>query len=489
MAESSQLIAVRQLMTASLRQFTTKMFAHMNKTEFVMGKHHFAIFNALDKVVRGKCNRLIINVAPRYSKTLLCSQMLVAYGLAINPAAKFLLLSYSGSLSQDNSMAVKDIVNSELYQTVFPRTTVRRGSDTKVRWDTTQKGGVYATTTLGQVTGFGAGSVDDSEEVIAEFDSNQGQSKSKFSGAIVIDDPLKPEEALSDLVRERVNRRFETTIRSRVNSRNTPIVIIMQRLHEHDLCGYLQEVEPDAWTVLSLPCIYTDDETGEEKALWEFKHTLTELYAKRAIDPFVFETQYMQNPKPMEGLMYRPFKTYELIPETRVRIRSNYTDSADTGADWLCSICYIETEAFVYVTDILYTKKPMEYTEPALAEMLTKEQTEIAHVEGNNGGRGFARNVERLCREMGNRKTSFRTFTQSQNKQVRIFTHANEANNTILFPADWERRFPEYAADIKSYRKEGRNAHDDAPDALTGIIEKLGSQTGLTDSELLNELL
>ena len=77
--------------------------------------------------------------------------------------------------------------------------------------------------------------------------------ESDFAGAIVIDDPIKPEDALSETIRERVNNRFESTIRNRVNSRNTPIIIIMQRLHEHDLCGYLHEIEPEEW-VKACPC-------------------------------------------------------------------------------------------------------------------------------------------------------------------------------------------------------------------------------------------
>lgn len=80
-----------------------------------------------------------------------------------------------------------------------------------------------------------------------------------------------------------MNNRFESTIRNRVNSRNTPIIIIMQRLHEHDLCGYLQEIEPEEWTVLSLPCIW-HDENGQEQPLWEFKHTLEELHKIREIE-------------------------------------------------------------------------------------------------------------------------------------------------------------------------------------------------------------
>jgi predicted phage terminase large subunit-like protein len=271
-----------------------------------------------------------------------------------------------------------------------------------------------------------------------------------------------------------VNNRFETTIRNRVNSRNTPIVIIMQRLHEHDLCGYLQSIEPDDWTVLSLPCIYTGED-GQEKALWEHKHTIEELRKIEKANPFVFETQYMQNPTPIEGLMYRDFKTYEVVPYAKRTVKMNYTDTADTGEDYLCSICYDDCPEGIFVTDVLYTPKPMEYTEPKTAEMLSRNRTEIANVESNNGGRGFARNVEKHLRTMGNNKTAISWFSQNKNKQVRIFTLSADVNNLVHFPVGWETRWPEFYNALRSYRKEGRNAHDDAPDALTGCVEKRGS--------------
>ena len=100
------------------------------------------------------------------------------------------------------------------------------------------------------------------------------------------------------------------------------------------------------------------------------------------------------------------------------------------------------------------------------------------------------RNVERICREYENRKTQFIPFTQSKNKNVRIFTRANEVNNMIYMPSDWERRWPEFAHDVKAYRKEGKNAHDDAPDALTGVIEKCENLLkGVTDEQLMNDFL
>lgn len=443
--------------------FTKHFFKCNNDKKFVVGEHHIRICEKLNEVLDGKCTRLIINISPRYGKTELAVKNFIAMGLAKNPKAKFIHLSYSGNLAIDNSVAIKDIVNSEEYQNLFPDTKVKYGSDTKSRWDTEQGGGVYATSTLGQITGFGAGIV---EEEGKEYE---------FGGAIVIDDPIKPEDALSDVEREKVNRRFETTIRNRLNSRNTPIIIIMQRLHEHDLCGYLQEIEPDTWEVLSLPAITYEE--GEPKALWPFKHTLEELYAIKNANGNVFETQYMQNPTPLEGLMYGEFKTYDALPITKTKIRKNYTDTADTGADFLCSINYVETEIGNFILDVLYTDKPMEYTEPMVAAMLHKDNINVSNIESNNGGRGFARQVEAQTRILANNTTKIEWFHQSANKQSRIFSRSNEVTNLTYFPIGWERKWPLFANHIKGFRKDGKDTHDDAEDCLTGTIEMRGKHS------------
>ncbi len=440
--------------------FARYFFKLMNGgKKFVVGKHHRMICDKLNDVLTGKTRRLIINIAPRYSKSELVSRNFIAMGLAINPAAKFIHLSYSGDLALGNSVAVKDIVKSEDYQRLFG-VEIAVGTDTKSQWNTTKGGGLYATSSLGQVTGFGAGAIE-----------NEGD-EWQFGGAIVIDDPIKPADALSDNNREAVNLHFETTIRNRVNSRNTPIIIIMQRLHEHDLCGYLMELEPDEWEVLSVPCIsYNED--GEEEALWPFKHTIEELHKIESANQFVFDTQYMQNPKPLEGLMYSKLRTYDILPMEQ-SIRKNYTDTADKGADFLCSVCYVETPSGMYVTDVLYTDKPMEYTEVKTAEMLLINGTQLVKVESNNGGEGFARNVEKNVRLQGTPvalKMNFTSFFQSLNKNVRIFSHSAEVQNLIHFPSDWETRWPQFAQAVKGYRKVGRNAHDDAPDVLTGMVE------------------
>lgn len=455
---------------SSTLNFTRYFFKQRNHRKFIIGRHHRIIASALDDVLAGKTKKLIINIAPRYGKTELAVKSFIAMGLALNPKAKFIHLSYSDDLARDNSSDVQAIMRETEYQRLFD---AKPTSTNSKKWYTEQGGGLYAVSSAGQVTGFGAGLVDpetDDTEMLDEF--TPYVNGTDFGGAIIIDDPIKPDDALSALVRAKVNQKFDTTIRNRVNSRNTPIIIIMQRLNEDDLCGFLMKKEPDEWRVISLPCIYTD-ENGDEQSLWPFKHTLEELHDLRDKNAWVYDTQYMQNPKPMEGLMYeREWKTYQFRPATRYAIRKAYVDTADTGSDFLCAIVYDETEIGNFVVDVLFTQKPMEYTEPATAQMLTKHGVVECTIESNNGGRSFARAVEKEMRLMGNGKTKVKWFHQTQNKQERIFTHSADVQNLTFMPDGWNRLFPQFHSQITGYMKIGNNPHDDAPDALTGTIEK-----------------
>lgn len=476
----------------SLEKYTKAIFKAQYNRSFVVSEHHREIFEALQNVVDGKCRRLIINMPPRYSKTEIVVKMFMSWCFALNPKCRFLHLSYSDILVYDNSETIRSAMQTELYKALFSQSQLASEKGSAKRWRTKAGGELYAVSTQGQVTGFGAGAVDldpdidklDGGSDVFVFDDHTnemlsmiGAKSNAFQGAIVIDDPMKASDSDSDLVRERINQRFENTIRNRVNSRNTPIIIIMQRLHEHDLCGYLQEIEPEEWTVLSLPAIQLDKETGEEHALWPAKHTLDELYKLRKINPTIFETQYMQNPMPTEGLMYHEFKTYsvqELPSGNAAQQRWCYVDTADTGSDYLCAICFINTPETVYVTDILYTQDPMEKTEVLLAKMLTENSISECLIESNNGGRQFARNVKTKVRvNMHNFKTIIHTFTQTKNKAARIYSNSALVNSDVAFPEGWDKKWRDFYNAITTYRKDNKrkSVHDDAPDALTGVIE------------------
>lgn len=458
---------------SSLIFHTRYFFKQRYHKKFVVGEHHIKICEALERVLKGECKRLIINIAPRYGKTELAVKSFISHGLSLNPAAKFIHLSYSDSLALDNSEDIKDLIASEYYQSVFPGVQLKKDSKAKKKWYTTAGGGVYATATGGQVTGFGAGEVDrDESELTEEEDEDFNEffdniaDKQEFAGALIIDDAIKPEDAYSEIKRERVNQRFDSTIRNRTNSRNTPIVIIGQRLHENDLCGYLMEVEPEEWEVLSLPSI-KDDGT----ALWPHKDTIEELNKKWKLNAIVFEAQHMQRPKPREGLLYKSLKTYEVIPFGS-KERKAVVDTADTGDDYLCALAYVKTDTGYYITDVLYTDKGMEVTEEETAVLLNRNSIEKVKIESNNGGRGFSRNVERICRMQGNHRTAFTWFHQTENKETRIFTNAAEVQNMIYFLHNWALLWPAFYKAVTGYLAKGKNKNDDAPDALTMIIEE-----------------
>lgn len=496
--EAKEFKVARVMCLEDVMIHTRYFFRKMKKRKFIVNSHHEQVCNVLNMVIEGLLTKVIINIAPRYSKTELAVKNFVSSAFAHNPASVFIHLSYSQKLVEDNSEAIKAVIKSQEYQSMFPEVRISGKNDSKKKWNTTAGGSFYAASTAGQVTGMGAGTVEDEEDYI-EFESqlkallesievNSFAVKSKFGGALIIDDPIKPEDAFSDVLRVKINERWDSTLKNRVNSRRTPIIVMGQRTHEEDLSGHLMQSDgftydlqeainnPDIWYVLSIPVIQEDGK-GNEFALWPFKHSLPELKKMQVTDQLNFDTQYMQDPTPLIGLMYGTFRTYknvESIPLTLKSIRKSYVDTADEGKDFLCSICYHETETAMYVTDVIYTQEPMEVTEPGVAIQLAKQRTNTARFESNNGGRSFARTVETQTRMLKNVATSFTWFHQVNNKKVRIFNASAKVTNLIYMPEDWASRWPKFYKAVTTYRKEGKNAHDDAPDTLTGMVEYFG---------------
>lgn len=474
---------------------TRYFFVKQYNRKFVVNEHHRIVCDALNLVLKGKIVKLIINIAPRYSKTEIAVKNFISSGLSINPGSKFIHLSYSDDLALDNSEGVKDIVNSEAYQQLFPEVQIKKGSDSKKKWYTSVGGGVYATSTAGQVTGFGAGKVEEEVNLnLTSEDIDFIPESDVFAGALVIDDAIKPEDAYSDTKRDKINARWESTIKNRVNSRKTPMVVMGQRTHPDDISGYLMHtdgftydlnealLDPAIWYVISLPALI-DFGLPTQRALWEFKHTVSELLKMREADSQVFDTQYQQNPQPLEGLMYTTFRTYHNIPHDESWIVKSYTDTADKGKDFLFQCVYVETKTGIYVQDIIYTNLPMKETEPMCAVQLHKYSVEQARFESNNGGEGFARAVENQTRVIGNTATKFITFHQSANKEVRIFNNSSKVTNLIYMPHDWKVRWPLVYKHVTNYLKAGGNSSDDAEDGLTGMVEFFGKKKESNDND------
>ena len=464
-------------LTSSPLLFTRYFYKKRFGRKFIVSRHHEKIADVLNRVIQGELTRVIINLPPRYSKTELCVKNFIAQGLAINPAAKFIHLSGSDELARDNSEEVRDLVKSEEYQSVFPYVQVKRDSDSKKKWYTTSGGGVYATSAAGQVTGFGAGAVDNEND----FDDFFPNDITKFSGAIIIDDPIKPEDANSDTLRDRVNNRFETTIRSRVNSRHTPIVIIMQRLHLDDLCGYLIDLEGDIkdggeWYVLSLPAIYINEE-GRESALWPFKHTLDELKKLRRANEAVFDSQYMQDPMPKEGLLFPLDELNFYDPESVDLTASEYSilqaDPADKGDDFGSALGRV-INGYVYLPVITCNTLGLDYNIPAITEITVREKPTVACLEGNGGWIQTCKDIRKGIQDMDD-SIEILIYSETKNKEEKISGQAYFIKTRFMFRKDYM-QYPEYAKAIKRLTRYLRNVkkqNDDVPDLLASMSRYL----------------
>ena len=330
------------------------------------------------------------------------------------------------------------------------------------------------------MTGFGAGKVDDEEK---ELDNiiDILETKEQFAGAVIIDDPIKPEDADSDTKRERVNSRFDSTISSRVNSRNTPIIIIMQRLHPMDLCGYLVSKEPEVWTVLSLPAIKEDG-----SALWPFKQTLDELYALRKRNSIVFDRQYMQDPKPLEGVVfpeselhtYKEFPPGEVDPNDPEKTIQNYftigfADAADEGSDNFAMPVARVYGNQVYVFDAIFDQNNLTIQEGQVQSKVKECGINTLVVESNSFGAYFSRRIRELIPTL----EVFAQYSKS-NKMGRILANAGLVKLFFYFPENPNPTLQRFMNQVYKLMKTSTK-EDDAPDALTGLAAYLEKYHGL----------
>lgn len=193
----------------------------------------------------------------------------------------------------------------------------------------------------------------------------------------------------------------------------------------------------------------------------------------------IASANYQQIPIDIKGKLYSSFKTYTDIPRDAADNPLftgiySYCDSADQGDDYLCNIIWGAYQKEAYVLDVIYTKEPMEITEPMVAQALFDFKVNNARVESNSGGRGFARNVKRILEEvLKSTYTRFGWFHQSKNKIARILSESTWVMDHIYFPVNWRDRWPDYYKAMNSYQREGKNAHDDAPDGTTGVAETM----------------
>jgi predicted phage terminase large subunit-like protein len=413
-------------------------------------------YNAIKR--KPKEHDLIINIPPGTSKSTIVTIMWDVWLWLNDPSMVMINSSYTSGLSIDHSLKFSAIIHSELFNEVFqPYFKEKFGRELTLTKDTEAiisnnfGGSRISTSTGGTVTG-------------------------KHAHIIKRDDPLDPEQAESEAYRKKANRFNDGTLSSRKKQKESTVTVtVMQRLHENDSTGHDLRKEGKKIKHICLPAEISGLVKPSELKLKYVNGLLDPIRLSPSIlndsridlGAYAYGGQFDQNPKPAEGLMYNEFKTYTELPTQGRLDYLNYTDTADTGNDYLCSISYIDTGKLKYVQDIVYTQQAMEATEPKTAALIDSCGTRKARIESNNGGRGFARNVERLIRS--NCVVSW--FHQSKNKDVRIFVNRHTVSDQIVMPVDWHVRWPVFYRHVTGYMIKGKNDHDDAPDVLTGIVE------------------
>ena len=431
----------------------------LGKKDFYNDKKEYLkdLCNQLQNFIDSNKKILVINMPPRFGKSYTAT-LFVQWLLGRNNKLKIMTGSYNETLSSTFAKQVRDMIATDrtqgvtVYRDIFPDTKIKYGEASMNKWalEGSQVANYLATSPTGTATGFGA-------------------------DLIVIDDLIKnSEEAYNSNVLEKHIDWFTNTMLSRTE-KGFKLIIIMTRWASNDLAGFILSNYDDV-VHINYKAINDDGTPLDEGTLsledFEFK---TKNMAKEIV-----YANYQQEPIDIKGRLYNEFKTYVDLPKEKIVKISAYCDTADTGDDFLCNIIYADCKDSAYILDIIYTKEAMEITEPLVAEAYKKFNVNVADIESNNGGRAFARNIERITRDKGNYKTVVKWFHQSGNKIARILSNSAWVNANIYMPIDWKNKWSEFAKDIISYQKEGKNKHDDGPDALTGVAEKCNKISGLS---------
>nr|DAP09931.1 MAG TPA: Terminase [Caudoviricetes sp.] len=427
-------------------------------------KYLVELCNDLQEFYEGEDEILVVNEPPRHGKSRTAG-LFVEWVLGKDQTEKIMTGSYNETLSTMFSKNVRNSIQEEkadkykpVFSDVFPSVSIKRGDGAMNLWSL--EGGYnnyLATSPTGTATGFGC-------------------------SLMIIDDLIKnAEEANNENVKEKHWEWFTNTMLSRLEE-GGKIIIIMTRWASDDLAGkVLEEMADRKIKHISMKALQDNGKMlcDEVLSLKSYKNKIKTMGADIA------SANYQQEPIDLKGRLYSSFKTYTELPKDSngnllfTAIHA-YCDTADEGTDWLCNIVYGVYNKEAYVLDVVYTQEPMEITEDKVAKSLYINGVNKATIESNNGGRGFARSVKRILKEVyKSNKTVIKWFHQSKNKIARILSNSTWVMEHIYYPINWKDRWPEYYNAMIKYQREGKNKHDDAPDATTGVAENIDKPNGM----------
>lgn len=475
--------------------FTRYFFKHRQAIKFLVNWHHHIFANAIQRVIDGKCKNLVVNVPPGSSKTEMVVINLIARGLAINPWARFLHISSGDDLVMLNSQTSRDIVMSEEYQALWPLKVANDAKATK-RWnvlvDGKKAGGVYAVALGGQITGFRAGHMTPG-----------------WQGAIIIDDPLKADDAYSEAAVKSANRKLLSTVKSRKANPDTPVIVIMQRLRENDCTGFIKGGNlPGEWEFVTIPALINDNylETLPPKlreavpiiteprdkegrfSYWQYKEPLSDMLELEAgagkdtdgnsVSRFVFHSQYMQAPKAIGGNIIKGDWFIRVKMHPVIKYRKIFADTAQkTGErnDYSVFECWgLGEDGKIYLLDLMRGKWEAPELRRKAVEFWQKHHAVIGKgalremmVEDKSSGTGLIQEITRTDR------IPVKGIERNKDKLTRVMDVASFIESGYVCLLEDSPFIHDFISECEAFTADDTHSHDDQVDPMCDAISNM----------------
>lgn len=439
------------------------LFRVIEGTPFIIEPIHSGLLNYFEKVYNGNVTRLNINVPPRSGKTTLAKYFLV-FCLTLNPKSNIIYTSYSQSLLSDIALSVRAIMEHPIYKAMYPTSNHLEEEITKPIDDfwaeylkkengkmtfstkkiVTAQGGVCLFASIGsQITGYGAGL----------------RNAKKFSGFLCIDDPNKPADIYSDVLRNKVIQYFSGTLLSRLNNSNVPIINIQQRLHVQDLSAVL--IEKYHFETLKRPLII------------DGVCQLPKQYSKERIeeiklDELTFFAQYQQEPTEWINDAFKGVQ-YATDEETKLIYNGiSHVDKGFDGSDGTAFTIGNEKNGTIYLFGKLWANK---HVDDCLTEMTIYRQQFYAgtNYTEKNDDKGY----------MGRNYPNTAIYQETMNKHLKIMTYLYPNWKRIKFIKGTDEA---YIRQVQGYSEKAK--HDDAPDSASSLIRLLVNRTKVVGKRL-----
>lgn len=447
---------------ACMQHFTRTMFKVRRGGIFKENWHQAKVCSALEKVILGRTKRLIVNIPPRAGKTEIAVINFMAWGAGLFPDSEFIHASYSKRLATANTYAVRALMQSAEYREVFPWTALQDDSRAKDEFRTAQGGVIYATGSDGTITGYGAGKMRDG-----------------FGGAIIIDDPHKAGEASSPVMRANVIDWFQTTMETRKNRPDTPIILIMQRLHEDDLSGFLLAGgNGETWDHLVIPAM---DDTGV--SFWPEQFPVVDLKRRQAANPYVFAGQFMQRPAPRGGGMF-PVDRFVIVEHkpapSDIAESLRYWDKAGTaggGAFTAGVLMHRLNDGRFCVSDVRRGQYGALDRERLIKQTAQLDGHDVRVVIEQEPGSGGKESAEATIRMLAGHRVAADRPTGDKELRAEPYAAQVQGGNLMLVRGEWNRAFMDEHEMFPNGKY--RDQVDAAGAAFAGLAKPTYSLTGI----------